>query len=110
METVSITRLKAEFAAFSKRAGDGETFIVTRYGKPLFRLAPPEKPPYRYVNSGIVGGDPAEWTAPPFTDEELESFGITLRALIATGLTLNAPIISFDRQLARYEGVDLRWD
>ena len=32
------------------------------------------------------------------------------RALIATALTLNAPIISFDRQLARYEGVDLRWD
>ncbi len=32
------------------------------------------------------------------------------RALIATALDLNAPIISFDRQLARYEGVDLRWD
>jgi PIN domain nuclease of toxin-antitoxin system len=32
------------------------------------------------------------------------------RALVATALTLSAPIISFDRQLARYEGVDLRWD
>lgn len=76
METVSITRLKAEFAAFSNRATNGETFIVTRYGKPLFRLAPPEKPRYRFANSGIVDGYPAEWTAPPFTDEELESFGV----------------------------------
>ncbi len=76
METVSISRLKTEFAAYSKRAANGETFIITRYGKPLFRLAPPERPRYDYLNSGIVGGDPAEWTAPPFTDEELESFGV----------------------------------
>ena len=76
METVSVSQLKAKFAVYSKRAANGETFIVNRYGKPLFWLVPPEKPPYRYVDSGIVGGDPAEWTAPPFTDEELESFGI----------------------------------
>jgi antitoxin (DNA-binding transcriptional repressor) of toxin-antitoxin stability system len=76
METVSVSQLKANFAADSKRAANVESFIITRYGKPLFRLVPPEKPPYRYINSGIVGGDPAEWTAPPFTDEELESFGV----------------------------------
>jgi len=32
------------------------------------------------------------------------------RGLIGTALHLRLPIISYDRQLARYEGVDLRWD
>lgn len=32
------------------------------------------------------------------------------RALIATARRLQLPIISFDRRLARYEGIDLRWD
>ena len=76
MQTVNIAEVKAKFAEYSERAAKGEEIVVTRYGKPVCRLVPVEEKPYPYLNTGIVGGDRDQWTAPPFTDEELESFGV----------------------------------
>ncbi len=76
MPTASIAEVKAKFAEYSERAAKGEEIVVTRYGKPLCRLVSTRKERYRYANSAIVDCDDAQLTAPPFTDEELESFGI----------------------------------
>jgi prevent-host-death family protein len=76
MPTASVAEVKAKFAEYSERAARGEEIVVTRYGKPVCRLMPVVKERYRYANSGIVECDDAQLTAPPFTDEELESFGI----------------------------------
>ena len=76
MQTVNVAEVKAKFAEYGERAARGEEIIVTRYGKPLFRLMPVKEERYRYANSGIVECDDAQLTAPPYTDEELESFGI----------------------------------
>jgi prevent-host-death family protein len=76
MPTASIAEVKARLSEIGERVAKGEEITVTRYGKPFFRIVPLKQARYRYANSGVVGGDPAQWTAPPFTDEELESFGI----------------------------------
>jgi antitoxin (DNA-binding transcriptional repressor) of toxin-antitoxin stability system len=42
MQTVySMTEAKREFEALAERACRGETFIITRYGKPFVKLTPP---------------------------------------------------------------------
>ena len=77
MQTVSVAEVKAKLAEYGERAARGEEIVVTRYGKPLFRLVPIKEERYDYSNSGHVGGDRDQWTAPPFTDDELESFGVS---------------------------------
>lgn len=76
MQTVSVAEVKAKLAEYGERAARGEEIVVTRYGKPLYRLMPIKEEHYDFLNSGHVGGDRDQWTAPPFTEEELESFGV----------------------------------
>ena len=76
MQTVSVAEVKAKLAEYGERAARGEEIVVTRYGKPFYRLVAVQPERYRYANSGVVDCDDAQLTAPPFTDEELESFGI----------------------------------
>ena len=76
MQTVSVAEVKAKLSEYGERAARGEEIVVTRYSKPLYRLVAVQAERYRYANSGVVDRDDAQLTAPPFTDEELESFGI----------------------------------
>lgn len=40
MPTVSITEAKDQLTALARRVEKGETFVVTRNGKPIFELVP----------------------------------------------------------------------
>jgi len=76
MQTVSLAEMKAKLSDYGERAARGEEIIVTRYGKPAFRLMPLTQERFRYANSGRMKGDPAQWAVPVYTDEELAEFGI----------------------------------
>lgn len=76
MQTVSLAEVKAKLSEYGERAAKGEEIVVTRYGKPVFRLMPIREERYRFANSGPVQCSDEQLTAPPFTDEELAAFGI----------------------------------
>jgi antitoxin (DNA-binding transcriptional repressor) of toxin-antitoxin stability system len=43
MDTVySMTEAKRYFDSIAERASRGESFIITRYGKPIVKIAPPD--------------------------------------------------------------------
>jgi len=47
MKTASITEVRKRFEEFVAMAEDGETIVVTRWGRPSFDLCPDRKPQVR---------------------------------------------------------------
>jgi prevent-host-death family protein len=41
METVGIRELKAQLSSYVRRAGAGESIVITERGRPIARLSPP---------------------------------------------------------------------
>jgi prevent-host-death family protein len=42
---LSVTQIKANFERLLERVGKGQEIIVTRYGRPIARLIPPDSKP-----------------------------------------------------------------
>lgn len=42
--TVSIAQAKAHLSELAERAAAGETVVITRRGKPIARMSPPDQP------------------------------------------------------------------
>lgn len=41
-EQIDIAQARKRFSELSRRASEGEIFVVTRYGKPMARITPPD--------------------------------------------------------------------
>lgn len=68
---VSVSEAKAHFSELLARAAAGEEILVTRHGKPVARIAPPEAPkPKRSLIGAMKGG---VWMSDDF-DDPLEDF------------------------------------
>ncbi len=46
-----MTEARREFDSIVERASRGESFIITRYGKPIVRITPPLQTPSHEVNN-----------------------------------------------------------
>lgn len=75
--------MKAEIGAFEakthlsqllNRVEAGETLTITRHGKRVARLVPPDAEPSRKAEFGCAKGKPGEFYMAPDFDEPLKDF------------------------------------
>jgi prevent-host-death family protein len=56
MESIGAFEAKTHLAALLERASRGETIVITRHGKPVARLVPPnDEPPRMTVEEAVEG-------------------------------------------------------
>lgn len=64
--TVSVAEAKARFSELLNRAQAGERLVVTRHGKAVAEIGPPEPDPPRRKLRGAMKGE--LWIAPDFDE------------------------------------------
>ncbi len=62
--TVSLYEAKTHLSEFGDRAAAGEEFVVTKHGKPTFRIVPVEPKKRRPLPGSVdLGPNREQWTA-----------------------------------------------
>lgn len=65
MKTITVGELRQNPTAMLAEVEDGETYVITRYGREIGRIVPPSKPAVELVPAKKTGGPTGLADLPP---------------------------------------------